>query len=235
MESAHTVVLLALWYVVFLLSLTCHEAGHAFVAWRGGDDTAFRAGQVSLNPLPHMRREPIGTVVVPLLTFFQSQGSYMMGWASAPYDPSWGRRHPGRASLMAAAGPAANLVLAAIGFVGLRLGLSAELWTFAPEGLFRIDRLVVAAPGGSGSVDGLGRMLSILLVLNVALFLFNLLPLPPMDGASILAGFVTPFRRVHETMLATPFASLGGLFVAWAVFPKIFGPALSWVLERLYG
>ena len=54
-----------LWYVAFLLSLTCHEAAHALVALRGGDDTAAAGGQVSLNPLPHVRREPLGTIAVP--------------------------------------------------------------------------------------------------------------------------------------------------------------------------
>ena len=121
--SIDTLPILGLWYAVFLLSLTCHEAAHAFVAWRGGDPTAYEAGQVSLSPWPHIRREPWGTVLIPLITFLMYAGSgsaWMMGWASAPYDPSWERRHPRRAALMAAAGPAANLVLASAAFVALR-------------------------------------------------------------------------------------------------------------------
>ena len=59
-----------LWYIVFLLAITCHEAAHALAAKLGGDDTAYEAGQVSLNPVPHIRREPFGTVVVPLLSYF---------------------------------------------------------------------------------------------------------------------------------------------------------------------
>ena len=89
--------LLPLWYVVFLLSLTCHEAAHALAARLGGDDTAYLGGQVSLNPVPHVRREPMGAVVVPFLTFLYTSGGWMMGWASAPYDPSWEDRHPRRA------------------------------------------------------------------------------------------------------------------------------------------
>jgi len=115
---------------------------------------AYHAGQVTLNPLPHMRREPIGTVLVPLLTFFQV--GYMMGWASAPYDPRWGLRHPRRAAVMAAAGPAANLVLAALGFLALRLGLQAEFWGIPPAAMFGTDRLVVASAGAPGWMDGLG-------------------------------------------------------------------------------
>ena len=81
-----------LWYVVFLLSDTCHEAAHAWAAMLGGDLTAYHGGQVSLDPLPHVRREPLGMVVVPLITY--AMNGWMMGWASAPYDPLWASRHP---------------------------------------------------------------------------------------------------------------------------------------------
>ena len=74
-----------IWYVVFLFSTTCHEASHSLAAKWGGDLTAFRGGQVTLNPLPHMKREPFGMLVVPLLSFLL--GDWMIGWASAPYDP----------------------------------------------------------------------------------------------------------------------------------------------------
>src|SRR5690348_17172584 len=94
-----------LWYVVFVGSTVCHEASHAWTALKLGDDTASRGGQVSLDPVPHIRREPIGMVVLPLLTWFIA--GWMMGWASAPYDPEWARRYPRRAALMALAGPAA--------------------------------------------------------------------------------------------------------------------------------
>lgn len=232
MELSGQAILFALWYLVFLLSLTCHEASHAFAAWKFGDDTAYRAGQVSLNPIPHMLREPIGTVVVPLLTYFRF--GWLMGWASAPYDPHWGARHPERAAIMAAAGPASNAVLAALGFVGLRVGLATGYWVHPGVDLVRIDRLVLATVDGSGWQDGLGRFLSILLVLNVALFLFNLIPFPPMDGAAVVAGFARPFRRMYESLQSMQFGSLIGLVVAWSVFPRIYNPVLSWILFRLY-
>ena len=88
--DAQTVSLFPLWYAAFLLALTCHEAGHALVAKWGGDDTAYLSGQVSLNPWPHIRREPFGTVLVPILTYFTGSTRWMMGWASAPYDPGLG-------------------------------------------------------------------------------------------------------------------------------------------------
>ena len=116
--SHNDLVLIPLWYAVFLLSLTCHEAAHAFMAYRGGDPTAYAGGQVTLNPLPHIQREPFGTIVIPLITFV-SMG-WMMGWASAPYDPLWEDRHPRRAAAMAAAGPAANAILALMALLALK-------------------------------------------------------------------------------------------------------------------
>ena len=113
------------WYVAFLFSTTCHEASHALAAKLGGDETAALGGQVSLNPIPHIRREPFGMVVIPLLAFFMS-GS-MIGWASAPYDPLWERQHPRRAAWMALAGPAANFSLMLLAAVGIRIG-SAMGW-----------------------------------------------------------------------------------------------------------
>src|SRR5215470_3009470 len=105
-------------YVVFLFSTTCHEASHALVAKWGGDSTAALNGQVTLNPIPHIRREPWGMVVIPILAFLFTRG--MIGWASAPFDPAWERRYPKRAALMALAGPAANFILMFIGAAGLR-------------------------------------------------------------------------------------------------------------------
>src|SRR4029077_12221440 len=87
------------------------------VAKLGGDSTAALAGQVTLNPVPHIRREPWGMVAIPILAFLFTRG--MIGWASAPFDPLWEQRHPRRAALMALAGPAANFTLMFIAAAGL--------------------------------------------------------------------------------------------------------------------
>ena len=99
-----------LWFLAFLFSTTVHEAMHALAALKGGDPTAYHGGQVSLSPIPHIRREPIGMLVVPLLTAL-TQG-WAIGWASTPYDTRWAAQYPKRAALMAAAGPAGNLSIA---------------------------------------------------------------------------------------------------------------------------
>ena len=100
------------YYAVFLVSVTIHEAAHAWAALLGGDPTAYHGGQVSLDPRPHIRREPAGMLWIPLISALLT--GWPMGFASAPYDPAWARRHPRRAAWMALAGPAANLLLVAL-------------------------------------------------------------------------------------------------------------------------
>ena len=105
-------------YVVFLLSTTCHEAAHALVAKWGGDTTALEGGQVSLNPWPHIRREPFGMVLMPLIGI--ASGSGLIGWASAPYNPKWAIENPKHAARMSLAGPVANFGLAALAGILMR-------------------------------------------------------------------------------------------------------------------
>ena len=127
-----------IWYVAFLFSTTCHEAAHAFVAKLGGDETAAQGGQVSLNPVPHMRREPWGMIVIPILSFLAMQT--MFGWASAPFDPLWERRHPRRSAWMALAGPAANFSLMLIAVAGLQIGAAGGWFHRDPVTHHRISR-----------------------------------------------------------------------------------------------
>ncbi len=119
-----------LWYLAFLFSTVFHEAAHAFVAMKLGDDTAMHGGQVTLDPVPHIRREPFGTVVVPILSFVM--GGWMIGWASTPYDPYWARQYPKRSALMTLAGPVSNLTLLIICGILVRLGMAFDIFV-APD------------------------------------------------------------------------------------------------------
>jgi Zn-dependent protease len=217
-----------LWYGAFIVSVTAHEAAHALAAYLGGDPTAYRAGQVSLNPAPHMRREPIGMILIPALTAL-TQG-WCLGWASTPYDPRWEQRHPRRAAWMAAAGPGANFALAVLALLALRAGLELD-WFQAPDRI-SFGQLVAAS---TLPVEALGRILSILLVLNVILGLFNLIPVPPLDGAAAVT-LVLPedtglrFREV----LRTGRAGLVGLLVAWFLFFQAIGPVFRAILRLVH-
>lgn len=220
---------LALWFVAFLFSTTCHEAAHAWAAKRGGDNTAYLAGQVSLNPIPHIKREPIGMVVVPILAYLF--GGFMLGWASAPYDPVWAARHRRRAGLMAAAGPIANLILAALAVVAIKM-LVVTGWGMPPESA-RLDALLV--PQLSDPLPlALAKLLSIMASLNALLGVFNLLPIPPLDGAAVVESFGGPAGRAMEWVRSFPMAGLIGLLAAWKIFGAIAGPILRVVLEATH-
>ena len=126
-----------LFYAVFLFSITLHEAAHAWAALRLGDATAYHGGQVTLDPRPHIRREPFGMVVLPLLSVAVS--GWPFGFASAPYDPHWAMRYPKRAAWMALAGPASNLLLVLLAGIAMR-GLMAG-GVFAGPGSVRFGHL----------------------------------------------------------------------------------------------
>jgi Zn-dependent protease len=224
-----TLVLGLTWFVVFLFSTTLHEAAHALAAWRLGDPTAYHGGQVTLNPLPHIQREPIGMVLIPLLTYF-SRG-WMMGWASAPYDPAWARQYPKRAAIMALAGPAANLTLVLLSGLAIRAGMALHIFT-SPE---RISFSAVTAAVGSGPAAGTVVPLSLLFSLNLLLFLFNLLPLPPLDGSAVIPALLSPrAAERYSDFLSQPFVSLLGLLIAWQLFNPIYSPLELLAVNLLY-
>lgn len=219
---------LAAWYLVFVFSTTLHEAAHALVAWKLGDPTAYHGGQVTLDPRPHMKREPVGMIVVPLITFMLS-GGWMIGWASAPYNPEWAWRYPKRAAWMALSGPAANLILFLLAFGLIRFGTSAGVF-YAPP---RID--FTNAIGATGAWQGAALLLSIMFSLNLVLFFFNLLPLPPMDGSAALPLFLND-EAAQKWMFLTrqPAFMLIGMFVAWNGFGIIFRPIFLMMINLLY-
>jgi Zn-dependent protease len=217
------------WYVAFVFSATLHEAAHALAAKVGGDLTAYEGGQVSIDPVPHIRREPFGMVVLPVLSL--AVMGWPLGFASAPYDPAWADRHPRRAAWMSLAGPAANLGLVVLcaGLVWAGIGLGAFT---APDPAF-FTRVVSALEGGVwGSV---AFVLSVFFSLNLLLFVFNLLPLPPLDGAGVLGLLLSDeqARRAREAAAQPMFAMLG-LMVAWYAFGSIFDPIFLLSLNVLY-
>jgi Zn-dependent protease len=214
------------WLIVFLISVSAHEAAHAWVAYLGGDRTAYLGGQVTLNPLPHMQREPFGMVVLPLIGVLTN--GFPIGWASTPFDPAWEERYPRRAAWMSAAGPAANLALAAAALLFLKLGLATGFF-FAPSAV-NPARLVA---GDVDWIDGMGRFTSMMLFLNTVLCLFNMIPFPPLDGASAIT-LLLPERlglRVRQALRQPGFAIVG-LLLVWFGFGRLIPPIFA-ALVRL--
>lgn len=223
------IVLGVIWYLAFLFSTVCHEGAHGLAAKIGGDLTAFHGGQVTLNPIPHMKREPFGTIAVPILSYIFA--GWMIGWASAPYDPVWAQRYPRRAAWMALAGPAANFVLMIAAAIGIHIGMAVGAFRAPASASF--TRITEAVAKG-GPAELLATVLSILFVLNLLLGTFNLLPVPPLDGHNgITVLFPEPLaaRFTRGTFAGLGFA---GLLIAWFVYDKVFPIIFKLALNLLY-
>lgn len=218
------------YYVIFLLSTTLHEASHAWAALRGGDPTAYRGGQVSLDPRPHIRREPFGMVVLPLLSVAVS--GWPFGFASAPFDPHWAARYPRRAAWMALAGPAANLLLVGLAVVGIRLGIGMGI--FVAPGAVSFDGVVAAAGGGVWT--GVAFVLSVLFSLNLLLAVLNLLPVPPLDGSGAVPLVLNDaaIERYQQIMWGQPALSWIGILIAWQIFGWVFQPIWGFAVNLVY-
>ncbi|MFD1624203.1 site-2 protease family protein [Azospirillum griseum] len=148
-----------------ILAITLHEAAHGFVAWRLGDDTAYRLGRVTFNPLRHI--DPFGTVLLPALMYFTT--GFVFGWAK-PVPVNFGRLgHPRRDMVwVALAGPGVNFALAV---------LSALLWGLVDPHSGTVGQWLKAATEVS-------------ILVNVILMVFNLIPLPPLDGGRVAVGIL---------------------------------------------
>jgi Zn-dependent protease len=172
---------------VLLFAITIHEASHAWSALKMGDPTAYEAGRVSLNPIAHI--DPIGTVILPLILILTGT-RWLFGWAKpVPVNP-YNLRHPRRDNLwISLAGPAANLTAALSAIILIRIlrllapGITSFLYGFI--------QLRQPFPRGFYPLEGLALILFTVAELNTLLAVFNLIPVPPLDGSGILSGLLS--------------------------------------------
>ena len=171
---------LLIYMVVLVLAISAHEAGHAWTSYKFGDDTAYMLGRVTLNPVAHT--DPIGTLLIPMLSFvFGALGGPLgaiplIGWGKpTPVNPrKWTNYTWGNVSV-SIAGVVANFILLAIGFIAARIMIS--------QGFSFADFL-------GASNNPVAIFVGYMMTLNLALFVFNLLPFPPLDGSKILSTFL---------------------------------------------
>ena len=198
-------------FLVLLFSLTVHEAAHAWSAQRLGDDTARMLGRVSLNPAVHI--DPIGTILFPLIALLTSLP--VLGWAKpVPVNilnlrGNWKEKY----MVIAAAGPASNLVMAAAAAVGLRMLNAGDPDGFA-EGL-------------------VPSLLEWTVRLNVLLAVFNMIPVPPLDGGNVLSGLLRgQASEMFDRLRPYGFLILYGLLLTGIVSALVSPPA-AWLISAL--
>ena len=191
MDLNHLVQTVAIYALPVLFAITLHEAAHGYVARHFGDMTAHAQGRISLNPLRHIDR--VGTIVVPLL--FLMFSPYLFGWAKpVPVNYSALRNPRPDMAWVAAAGPAANLLMALVWAVVLRLGIGmtdrADAWAELAH-LHGSGGMVRAAISeGSGAAEFVVGMAAAGVMVNLVLMLLNLLPIPPLDGGRIVTSLL---------------------------------------------
>ena len=188
MDIAHLIQTVTIYAIPVLLSITLHEAAHGYAARHFGDDTAYALGRVTLNPLKHI--DPVGTILMPLMLYLATSGAFLFGYAK-PVPVRFGNlRNPKRDMIwVALAGPGVNFIQALLWGLVFYLFQAADV----SEPFF-----IKMAQGG--------------ILVNVVMFVFNLFPLPPLDGGRILVGLL-PYRQAMLVSKVEPW----GFFIVMAL------------------
>lgn len=226
-DLANLVSHLVIYMVVLLLAISAHEAGHAWMSFKFGDDTAYMLGRVTLNPVAHT--DPIGTLLIPIVAFiFGTLGGALgsiplIGWGKpTPVNPRKWERYKLANVMVSVAGVLANLILLIIG-----IALAKVLMTqgFTPNDF------------SGPTTNPLLIFVTDLMLLNLSLFVFNLLPFPPLDGSKILATFLPESAEPILNMLEQFGFLILMFFIYIGVFSLILYPfriGLRYILFAIY-
>lgn len=192
-------------FLVVIFSIILHEVAHGYAAYVQGDETAHRAGRLTLNPLPHI--DMVGSVIVPLLAFFTA--STFFGWAKpVPYNVYNIRTKLGHA-FVAAAGILTNLLIALI------MGIAFK---------------VLAAQGFM--TESIASALFLVISVNVSLAFFNLIPVPPFDGMAIIQAFF-PRLHINQRITFNPLYMIAAILIASTIFSMVMPPVFAWIFGLL--
>lgn len=211
---------LIVYIVVLLLAISAHEAGHAWMSYKYGDDTAYLLGRVTLNPVKHT--DPIGTLLIPILSFvFGAIGGAfasvpLMGWGiPTPVNPRKWTNYKQANVMVSIAGIGANLIIATSSFLIFKVLLDTGT--------------INAANIDTGIIKPISMLFQYLIFLNVSLAIFNLLPFPPLDGSKVLSTFLPESFQPIFNLLETYGFLILLLLIYWGLIGMIMRPVYAFV------
>lgn len=218
--SQQAIVLKVFEFVILILALSVHEAAHAWMANRLGDPTARMLGRLTLNPIKHI--DPFGSVLVPLAMLFLFPAGFLIGWAKPTPVTTRNFKNLRRDDILTTiAGPISNFLTAIAATVGLIL-----LARLSPAGADAVRDLIMRGAAGASGAAAIAMLLYLMVWLNIILAVFNLIPLPPLDGSHVLRHFL-PYNALR-------FYDRIGL-IGLLVFLFLGGPLLGLFVNPLLG
>lgn len=228
---------LILWFIVFLFSLAIHESAHAWTSNKFGDSTGRYLGRITLNPRAHI--DVWGTIVFPVAGYIMGGG--MFGWAKpVPVNPSLWRQKVKANILTSLAGPASNILLATAGLILAKVLIAQGVLAVNPLPFFGrgYDHVLIATGSNPFLLSIVARLVSITIFLNIILGVFNLVPVPPLDGSHVLQA-VLPYEQAAAYEQIRPYGIilLVGLMITgvfWIVVQPFISSALT-ILGSRYG
>ncbi len=211
MDIEKIIYTIAVWALPVLFAITLHEVAHGWVANKLGDTTAKMLGRLTINPFKHI--DPVGTVLVPLAMVILQTG-FVFGWAKPIPVNTRNLKNPRKdMAIVAVAGPLSNLLMAIFWVFIYKLGISMGVDSNLGQG--------IRAMGQAG------------ILINLVLFVFNLLPIPPLDGGRVLSGFVPPaVSDMLDRIEPYGFFIVIGLLY-FGVLNTILNPVIGWFMHTI--
>lgn len=221
---------IVIWFVVFLFSLSFHEAAHAWTSEKFGDYTGRQQGRITLNPVAHI--DPIGTILFPLISIFTSIP--LLGWAKPVETNPLLWRDKTKANIsVSAAGPISNFILVLISFIILKVLIASQVLTIN-GGARNFYEIIGPVEGQAAFMAPLALLLTVMLLLNLALGIFNLIPVPPLDGSHVLESLL-PYEMSQAYAQIRPYGFILLIALMYlGVLSYIFNPVFIFVMKMLF-
>ncbi|MHB2149764.1 site-2 protease family protein [Calditrichota bacterium LG25] len=218
------------WYISFLISIVLHEYIHGLLALKFGDKKALQLRLITINPIPHIKREIIGTIFLPIISLILLGA--ITGWASTPFSYSWAKKNPKYFAITTIAGPLVNLMLLLFTMLIIHFGFKLGIF-YAPDTI-NYSRITITK-----EFPILGLFFSTFFTINLVILFINIIPLPPFDGASIYLFFLGRKNKwkYFNIIIEKKYSFLGvavAFILLYLLFDELFVRVVSIIYPGFY-